>query len=82
MSTSDSGAAVTLPIDGMSCQHCVRAVTLALQSVPGVQVQHVSVGTATFTAPDATAQARAVEAITDAGFEPRAPRQPGVPGSR
>jgi copper chaperone len=26
-----------LKIDGMSCEHCVRAVSGALQDVPGVQ---------------------------------------------
>ena len=27
----------TLKIDGMSCEHCVRAVTGALKKVPGVE---------------------------------------------
>jgi len=33
--------AVTLKVQGMTCEHCVRAVTKALQAVPGVD--HVSV---------------------------------------
>ena len=28
---------VKLKIDGMSCEHCVRAVSGALQEVPGVE---------------------------------------------
>ena len=31
----------TLGISGMTCQHCVAAVTKALQSVPGVQSAQV-----------------------------------------
>ena len=28
---------VELPIEGMTCDHCVRTVTGALESVPGVR---------------------------------------------
>ena len=28
---------ITLKIEGMTCDHCVRAVTRALKSVPGVK---------------------------------------------
>lgn len=38
---------LTLEIDGMSCDHCVRAVTEALRRVNGVRVEHVDIGTAT-----------------------------------
>jgi copper chaperone len=36
----------TLRIEGMSCDHCVRAVHEALQGVPGVTVEHVGMGQA------------------------------------
>lgn len=61
-----------LAIEGMHCDACVRRVTTALSSVPGVQVEAVQVGAATVLAgadvsPDALATA-----IRDAGFEPAA----------
>ncbi|MDQ7039664.1 MAG: cation transporter [Rhodothermus sp.] len=37
----------TFQIEGMSCQHCVKAVTTALQKLPGVDVQSVEIGRAT-----------------------------------
>ena len=37
---------VRLTIDGMHCDACVRRVTVALQSVPGVRVNRVAVGSA------------------------------------
>lgn len=33
---------ITLKIEGMTCDHCVRAVTKALKSVPGVKDAKVS----------------------------------------
>ncbi|MDE2089493.1 MAG: heavy-metal-associated domain-containing protein [Gammaproteobacteria bacterium] len=33
---------ITLKIEGMTCDHCVRAVTRALKSVPGVKDAKVS----------------------------------------
>jgi copper chaperone len=35
-----------LRIDGMSCDHCVRAVKQALEAVPGVTHAEVEVGAA------------------------------------
>ena len=36
-----------LEVAGMSCNHCVAAVRAALDSVPGVNVEQVQVGSAT-----------------------------------
>ncbi|MGI8673290.1 MAG: cation transporter, partial [Luteitalea sp.] len=36
----------TLTIEGMSCGHCIKAVTMALQDLPGVTVKDVRVGQA------------------------------------
>ena len=36
----------TISIDGMSCGHCVGQVRSALQNVPGVTVENVTVGRA------------------------------------
>lgn len=38
---------VSLSIDGMHCGHCVAAVKQALESVPGVGVRTIGIGTAT-----------------------------------
>ena len=59
-----------LSIDGMSCQHCVQAVTQALQQVPGVTVDHVEIGTAVvdYEPGQATEQA-IVDAVNDEGYE-------------
>ena len=38
--------ALHLTIEGMTCEHCVRAVEGRLRRTPGVQVERVTVGTA------------------------------------
>jgi copper chaperone len=59
----------TLTIEGMSCGHCVKAVTMALQEVPGVDVKDVRVGRAVIDAeePPVTGDQLAA-AIDEAGF--------------
>ncbi len=37
---------ISLKIDGMSCQHCVKSVKKALDNVEGVSSAEVAVGTA------------------------------------
>jgi copper chaperone len=60
---------LTLKIDGMHCDGCVRRVTAALQKVDGVEVKAVRVGAAEVsfdegkTAPEAIASA-----VTKIGF--------------
>lgn len=41
-----SNASLIVKIDGMSCQHCVRAVQKELGRVPGLQVEEVVIGSA------------------------------------
>lgn len=62
----------TLAIDGMTCGHCVQAVTKALAGVPGVAVRSVAAGSAQITAPDGLTVARAVHALGQAGYTARA----------
>jgi copper chaperone len=58
-----------LDITGMSCNHCVGAVTKALQSVNGVVVEQVAIGKATVSYdPSATSPAQISLAIEDEGF--------------
>jgi copper chaperone len=58
----------TLKIDGMSCEHCVKAVKTALEALDGVTVESVSVGAATvaYDPAVATPEKRA-PAVNDAG---------------
>lgn len=62
---------VELTILGMSCGHCVRAVSEALAAVPGVRVTAVAVGSARIEVEEPGAVARAIAAIDGAGFEAR-----------
>ncbi len=66
-------AEFTLKIDGMHCGSCVRRVSQALASAPGVAVNEVSVGKATLTssedpAPIEQAIDLAIAAIAKAGY--------------
>ena len=59
----------SLEIVGMSCGHCVKAVTMALQDLPGVDVKDVKVGQALIDADDDVVKAADVRAaIEEAGF--------------
>ena len=61
----------TLTIKGMSCGHCVNAVTRALESVPGVARVEVSLeeGTATMEVDETVYTEQAArEAVSDAGY--------------
>ncbi len=58
-----------MDIDGMSCDHCVRAVRRALESVEGVLVEQVGLGTATVRYdPRTSSPARIAEAVEAEGY--------------
>jgi copper chaperone CopZ len=66
-------AEITLKIDGMHCGSCVRRVSQALASVPGVKVGEVRVGAARLTAIEDPASASdaiglAVATLARAGY--------------
>jgi copper chaperone CopZ len=66
-------AEFTLKIDGMHCGSCVRRVSQALASAPGVVVNEVSVGKATLSSSEAPAPIDqaidlAIAAIAKAGY--------------
>lgn len=70
----------TLNITGMSCAHCVGAVTEALSALDGVQVERVAVGSATVAYdPARTSPDQMATAVEDAGYEVR-PTQLGRAG--
>lgn len=79
-----------LTIGGMTCGHCVRAVTHALEALPGVAVHHVRLGHASLSfAPEAVSPAAVIEALRNAGYpasfgpsdgvRERAPIKTGLP---
>jgi copper ion binding protein len=61
----------TLKIDGMSCEHCVKAATNALQAVAGVKSAKVSLKTnsADVDHEDAVTLEALKAAVVDAGYE-------------
>jgi copper chaperone CopZ len=60
---------ITMNIDGMSCGHCIRAVTRALDSVDGVEVEQVDLGTATVRYdPETASPERLAEAVEHEGY--------------
>ncbi|MBY0111921.1 MAG: heavy-metal-associated domain-containing protein [Phycisphaerales bacterium] len=71
-STAQTIKTTTLAIDGMSCGHCVQAVTKALSGVPGVTVKSVAVGSAEIETVDGWATGKAVAALDEAGYPAKA----------
>lgn len=64
-----------LEIDGMSCGHCVAAVSEALRELPGVTVDNVRIGAAQLSyQPEQVSPQQIVLAVEDAGYsaQPRA----------
>jgi len=58
-----------LSIEGMSCDHCLRAVRGRLQSTPGVEVHDVKIGSANVSFdPAKTSIDDIEEAIADEGY--------------
>lgn len=61
--------ALKLRIEGMTCQHCVRAVKNRLERTPGVQLQDVQIGSADLSYdPSKTTVDEIEEAISDEGY--------------
>lgn len=70
--TSDTGASerLELTIAGMTCGHCVRAVSDALDALPGIEVDHVRIGHASlWFEPGTASPAAVIEAIREAGYQ-------------
>ena len=61
---------LNLKIDGMSCGHCVGAVSSALKKVEGVNVESVAVGSAALEYdPSTTTLEQIRDAVAGAGFQ-------------
>jgi copper chaperone len=63
--------ASVLKVKGMSCQHCVMAVTKALSQIEGIQKVEIDLpsGAVRFENTKAAAQDQIEKAILKAGFE-------------
>ncbi len=73
---------VTLEITGMSCGHCVRAVSDALTKLPGVTVDNVEIGSARVELdPEVASTDVVADAIRLAGYEVRATNGVRVPAA-
>ena len=60
---------VTLTIEGMSCEHCVRAVRGRLEKTDGVKVEDVQIGSAKLAYDPAKTNVDEIEeAIADEGY--------------
>ncbi len=60
---------VELTIEGMTCEHCVRAVRQRLQQTDGVEVEQVAVGAATIRMDSSRVSMEGIEdAIADEGY--------------
>ena len=62
-----------LEIEGMSCGHCVAAVSDALRELPGVTVEAVRIGSAAVSyEPDRVSLDEILLAVEDAGYSAQA----------
>ena len=78
---------VTLDVQGMTCEHCERAVAIALESVPGVrevvEVSHAR-SIARITVSSEATPSRTEQAVAKAGYAARVrpePRTPNAPSA-
>ena len=58
-----------LKVTGMTCQHCVRAVSQALASVPGVSGAAVTLETGLARVEGNVTAAPLIRAVVDAGYQ-------------
>jgi copper chaperone len=61
---------IELKVGGMTCDHCIRAVSQALSRQPGTRVEQVTIGTALVSYdPSVVTTQRLVNAIEDEGYQ-------------
>lgn len=70
-STANRTTLLTLGIDGMTCGHCVQAVTAGLSRVPSLTVRSVTVGSAEVETAGPDAADEVIRALKDAGYSAR-----------
>lgn len=63
----------TIQIEGMSCEHCLKAVSRALSAVPGVKIDAIRIGRANVSYDESTTTPSRLEAaVAEAGYGARA----------
>ena len=68
-----------LSIDGMTCGHCVSAVSSALTALPSVTVRDVTIGSADVAFdPDKVSVAQLLDVVNDEGYVASAEPGAGV----
>lgn len=60
---------MVLEVRGMSCGHCVSAITSAVSALPGVAGVEVDLGAGTVSVSGAPDPTQVTEAIEDAGYD-------------
>ena len=60
-----------IKVTGMSCEHCVKRVTKAIESIAGIKDVQVDLksGKATFDKPETVSMEEIVKAIKKTGYE-------------
>ncbi|MGR6322264.1 heavy metal-associated domain-containing protein [Micromonospora soli] len=69
--TEQRSVVQTYAVTGMTCEHCVRAVTAELSALPGVDEVRIDLaaGTATVTSSEALPIESVRAAVDEAGYE-------------
>jgi copper chaperone len=73
---------VTLSIEGMSCGHCVQAVTKVLSALSLVKVRSVVIGSSEIEVAGPHGANDAIAALEDAGYSARVVAQAQAPSSK
>jgi copper chaperone len=69
--TKENAEMVKLQVSGMTCGHCVAAVTRAVQALPGVQSVSVDQASGQVVVEGSPDKAALLAAITEEGYEAR-----------
>ena len=58
-----------LKIDGMGCEHCIKSVKEALETVKGIKILDVKIGSAEIEAENDSVLNEIKEKLDDAGYD-------------
>ncbi|WP_338960539.1 heavy-metal-associated domain-containing protein [Fusobacterium nucleatum] len=60
---------LNLKIDGMGCEHCVKSVREALETVKGIKILDVKIGSAEIEAENDSVLSEIKEKLDDVGYD-------------
>lgn len=60
---------LNLKIDGMGCEHCVKSVREALETVKGIKILDVKIGSAEIEAENDAVLSEIKEKLDDVGYD-------------